>query len=519
MILESEQALLRPAASPLLPHQEEARSFALPRRGAMLAMDMGTMKTRTALEIVLERGHRRCLVLCPLSVVPVWPNEIRKHGLSEHLRCLVLDNGTTKTKAKLAEGFVRECGTQPWLIVTNYESAWRGDLARLLQRLQLDCLVCDESHRLKSPWGKASVFVWRLSQGVPWRLALTGTPMPHSPLDLYAQFRFLCPNVFGLNFNAFKKRYAVYALDALKQKIEEAQQNIAAGKDVEDNKAVLAPLQESLRSKPDFLQHQLVGWKNQEELTQKFYENSFRVKKEDVLSLPPAVHQTRYCTLSSKAQLVYDSLENSLAADVGKGLVTPANALVRLLRLQQVTSGYVTTDEAAQVFLDEAKQDCLTDVLEDLPAQEPVVVFCRFQHDLDAAARAALALERKPRELSGRLNQLAAWQNGAGSVLAVQVQSGGLGVDLTRAAFCVYFSLGFSLGDYEQSLARLHRPGQQRSITYVHLLAKNTIDEKVYEMLAERKAVIEGVLDQLKKDRGYTCGQSETISGSPATAR
>ena len=80
----------------------------------------------------------------------------------------------------------------------------------------------------------------------------------------------------------------------------------------------------------------------------------------------------------------------------------------------------------------------------------------------------------------------------------VGVGAGGVGVDLSRSAYCVYYSLGFSLGDYEQSLARLHRPGQNRSVSYLHLTAKNTVDEKVYDALQKRADVIEEILSEIK---------------------
>ena len=98
-------------------------------------------------------------------------------------------------------------------------------------------------------------------------------------------------------------------------------------------------------------------------------------------------------------------------------------------------------------------------------------------------------------------------QAGKATVLAVQIQSGGTGIDLTRARYCVYLSAGYSLGDYEQSLARVHRPGQSRSVHYYHLVAQGTVDEKVYEALRNRKQVVESVLS------GITTNQEEHTDG------
>lgn len=85
-------------------------------------------------------------------------------------------------------------------------------------------------------------------------------------------------------------------------------------------------------------------------------------------------------------------------------------------------------------------------------------------------------------------------------ILAVQIQAGGVGIDLTRASYSIYYSVGFSLGDYEQSLARVHRPGQTRNVVYIHLVAEQTIDEKVYRALSEKKNVVEAVIEESKKE-------------------
>lgn len=429
----------------------------------MLALDMGVGKSKVAVDLVVNREHKLTLILCPLSVVSVWPKQFALHA-GMPVRVCALDRGTVRQKADRAAAFVNACRSDghAGAVVLNYDAAWRAPFAGWSGTVPWDCLILDESHRLKSPAGKASMFCWRLSQHVSYRMALTGTPMPHSPLDVYAQYRALDPSIFGLNYHAFKQRYAVLG---------------------------------------GYEGKQVIGFQNVEELNSKVYRIAFRVGRE-VLDLPEAVHQTRLCQLGPKAMRIYRQIESAFAAEVEAGSVTASNALVKLLRLQQVTSGYVRTDDGADTFLDEAKVAALADVLDDLPSDEPTVVFCRFRHDLEQVRRTAAALGRTCRELSGAQNDLAQWQaESGGSVLAVQIQSGGVGIDLTRARYAIYYSLGFSLGDYLQSLARLHRPGQTRSVVYVHLLAENTIDEQVMRRLELRQEVVEGILQLIKERR------------------
>jgi SNF2 family DNA or RNA helicase len=410
-------------------------------------------KSKVVIDLIQNLDLQRVLILCPLSVVSVWPNQFDVHGDKDCQHILALDDDyTVKDKAKeVAEALTR---TYACAVITNYESAWREPLSDILTWIEWDLVVLDESHRIKAPGGKASRFVCKLK--ATRKLCLTGTPMPHSPLDLYAQFRFLDPGVLGTSYVNFRARYAVMG---------------------------------------GYENHQVIGFANQDELAAKFDSLAYRVAADDVLDLPPVQDIERTCALGKDARRVYEDLKAEMIAGVRSGVVTAANALVKLLRLQQISSGYVVDDEDHVIELDTAKRDLLRDVLEDLPPNEPVVVFGRFHHDLDMVHEVCESLERKHCELSGRHNNLASWQRGNFDVLAVQIQSGGVGVDLSRARYAIYLSVGYSLGDYQQSRARLHRPGQTRPVVYYHLIATNTIDRDVYRALNDKRDAVEVVLE------------------------
>jgi SNF2 family DNA or RNA helicase len=241
----------------------------------------------------------------------------------------------------------------------------------------------------------------------------------------------------------------------------------------------------------------VVGYANLDELNRKFYSITFACGK-DVLDLPPEMHVTHTCQLGAEARKAYRSLERDLIAEVQAGEVTAANALVKLLRLQQITGGHIRTDDGHDIQVDSSKMNLLRDVFEDIAPEEPVVVFCRFHQDLEAVHRVSSETGRRSLELSGRKDELRAWQASEAPVLAVQIDSGGVGVDLTRARYAIYYSLGFSLGSYEQSLARIHRPGQTRPVEYIHLLLEGTVDEKVMNALACRSDVVNSVLQQMR---------------------
>lgn len=475
--------------TPLWKHQVEALEFIYDKPGAMLAMDMGTGKTLVAIaRIASDPTMARILILCPLSVVGVWKAEFEKHAARE-FHVPELGRSSVKQKTKKATEALADASTDhPVVIVINHEGSWRdpfGPIHNAAGRLvspglalgtEWDMVVVDESHRAKMPGGRFSMFLRRLRGKARNRLTLTGTPMPHSPLDVYAQYRFLDPEIYGTSNHAFKGKYAVMG---------------------------------------GYERHEVIGFQNLDDLRKRFYSIAFEAKKGSVLDLPPVVHEERFCDLGTKAAKVYRDLEDQLYAEVDSGTITPANAMVSLLRLRQITGGYVKNDEGELIKLDDSKAKLLADVFKDLPRSESVlpspfrmglpeappervVVFAQFTSDLRIIETATLANGWRYGEVSGRQKDL----TDAGKfpddveVLGVQIQAGGVGIDLSRAHYAIYFSVGFSLGDYEQSLARLDRPGQDHKVTYIHLLARKTVDSVVYTALRKRSDVIKEVLNQ-----------------------
>lgn len=455
-------------------HQRNAFHFVAPKPGAMLNLAPGTGKTKIAVDLMIARKTKVNLVLCPLAVIrDVWDTQVVEHAGGHKVKVLALDSGSVLQKAKKAREFIDLSSQLGFIavVVINYESAWRKDFARFAESVGWDMLILDESHRVKSPKGKTSMFVRRLARKASWRLALTGTPAPHSPLDLWSQIDAVAPGVLPASFHAFRARYAVLG---------------------------------------GFEGKQVVAFRDLGDLSEKVGRVTFKAGNE-VLDLPDAIHQRRSFELPKKAKAAYDSLERDLYAYLDSGEVSVRNALEKVLRLQQFTGGWVKYDGEDELQrLHTAKEDALVEVLSDLPADEPVVVFSRFWSDLDSTHSAVERVGRSSFEISGRRRGLADWKAAeGGEVLAAQIQAGGVGVDLTRSRYVVYFSVGYSLGDYLQSLARVHRPGQGRSVVYYHLVGRGTIDEKVYAALLKRQNVVEKVIGEL--GAGYDTGLDPDI--------
>ncbi len=475
-------------------HQRRAFHAARGQTAYLLAIGMGGGKSRVAVDLIRDQGDQRVLIICPKNVVGVWPKQFGLYGDTDSYTVVAPRKGPRggelslpqRAKAiKAALDAQQTVHANPIVVVVNYESAWREPLAKLLLGTQWDRVILDESHRIKSANGKAAKFCATLASRARRRLALTGTPMPHSPLDVFGQYKFLDPGIFGNSFVTFRRRYAI---------LEE-----------------LTYVQPFLNPVTGELEYpvQVIGYQNEPELAEKTYRIAFRIADEELdaaLGLEAPIHETRSVTLSPAARKVYSELEEELYTKLATGEVTVGNALTRLLRLQQVTSGHLGGVESVNdagvverhvVEIDTAKRGELLDLLEDVKPGDPVVVVTRFTHDLDSVEWVAGKLGRTYGELSGRRRDALTDDSTLApgiEIAGVQIQSGGVGVDFTASHICVLYSVGFSLGDYDQVLKRTHRPGQSHRVAYYHLIAEDTVDEKVYAALKARKNVVEYVL-------------------------
>lgn len=430
-----------------------------PGGGSLLALDMGCGKSAVAAHIIANHPKhlKRVLIVSPFSVMDVWPFQLETHTDNSGMLVRVLNDKTMNNKiiAALKTMDLAEARKKQAVLVINYESSWRPEFARLVYENDFHLIVADEVHRIKSVSGKASKFFEKASHVCSRHLGLTGTPLPHSPMDAFGSFRFIDPGVYGVSYMRFRAKYAIMG---------------------------------------GFNNKQVVSYQNEDEFNKRFYSVSYRVLSEEVQDLPEKISVVRTAALDGKEQDLYESMDRDFCALVMDEVITADNALVKLLRLQEITSGFLD-----QMPIGTTKRRLLYDVLEDIPPDEPVVVFGLFKRDLQVIREVAEEHHRSYAELSGNAHELDVWQRGEANVLGVQIRSGREGVDFTRSKYCIYYSKNFSLGDFLQSQKRIHRPGQKRNCTYIHLVIKNSVDEKILKALENKEEVIESILKQIKQ--------------------
>ena len=451
-------------------HQQQALDFVLSHPASYLHMGMGLGKSRVAVEALDNLTAKRVLVLSPkAAVASVWPGQFEQWGTRPWIVAAEI-KGSLSKRLTVVDRKLVHAGDAPVAVVLNWDAIRSEAVEVWIKRQGFDAVICDEMHKCKNPNGKTAKAAARITAKIPRRIALSGTPMPHDALDIWAQFRALDSTVLGTSFFSFKHRYTILG---------------------------------------GYQGREVKGFKRMDYLAAQLARITFQPKPEDVeLDLPPEIHETIRVDLCPKARKAYTSLESDFVAGVEGGTINASNALVQLLRLQQLTSGTAVIDRGegpdgevirSAVEIDTSKADALREIIEG--TDEPVVVFGVFRTDMMAVASVG---GDQVAELSGRVDELADWQAGRKRILAVQIATGSEGIDLTRARYAVYLSTGFNLGTYLQSEKRVHRPGQKKPVTYYHIVSRDTVDEKVRGALRARHSVVGSILSMISNPEPQT---------------
>jgi hypothetical protein len=447
-----------------------------------LFWEMGVAKTKPVIDTIghlFESGEiNGALVLAPKAVAPNWTNdEIPDHFGVEPGRYRVFLWDTSKANGKgyqerLAE-FLATPADMLAILVMSYDAIMterkkgtaRGVLKgkEAAKKLLVDrrCMfVLDESARIKGPDTKRTKRVMAAGKHAPFRRIMTGTPVPNSPFDVYTQLKFLDPDVWKKmgcgTFAAFKAMFGVW--------IEHERK---------DN---------GQRFK------QLVDYQNLAILNKVVDRMGERLLKDDVLDLPPKLYDKRTFNMSPEQKRLYDELKREFIIWLDNGdMITAPLAITRMLRLQQVTSGYCPTDDGATLRLTpNARLTCLMDLLEDVPHQ--AIIWAKFQDDIDQISEAigsdsCVVYDGRVSQ-TDRETRRAAFKAGDVQYFVANPAAAGEGLTLHMAKTVVYYNSTYKLGDRLQSEDRAHRAGMDdKPVNYIDLVAIGTIDLAILRAL------------------------------------
>lgn len=463
-------------------HQRQALSIGAERASFGYLMEMGTGKSKVLIDniahLCMQRRISFALIIAPKGVYRNWvAKEIPEH-LTDSIPRRVIRWVANPSKTQREElQSVSKAFDGLTVFVMNVEafSTVKGKTAGewLAKNFgERGLIAIDESTTIKNPKAKRTKTLLKIAAGFKYRRILTGSPVTKSPMDIYAQFEFLGPRLLKLDsFYAFQGRYCV--------------------------------MHRRTMGRHSF--NQVVGYRYLDELTDLVDQHSFRVLKKDCLDLPEKTFVARYVSLTDEQIKMYEQLRTLAMTMLDNGeLVTAPAVVTQLLRMQQVLSGHLKTDDGEMVYFPSRRMDALLEIMEEHGGK--AIVWSRFRYDIQqitaalnkAFGEGSAAAYYGDTSDEERNNIVRDFQNPDHPLrfFVGNQATAGYGLTLTEADLVVYFANSFSLEHRLQSQDRVHRIGQRRAVTYIDLITPETIDEKIVESLRNKIEIGAKVLNE-----------------------
>jgi SNF2 family DNA or RNA helicase len=449
-------------------------------------MEMGTGKSKVLIDniaMLYDKGKiNGALIVAPKGVYQNWFDiEIPNHMPTHIEKKMVLWKASFMKDNKIVSKEVDalfETGTDLHILVMNVESLSTKNGVTFANKF-LSChetlMAIDESTTIKNPDAIRTRSIVQLGKSAKYRRILTGSPVTKSPLDLYKQCEFLNEGLLDYtSYYAFKTRYSVLRTANF------------GGRSVQI----------------------VVGYKNLDELSQRIEQFSYRVLKEDCLDLPSYSFTKRIIQLSKEQKKIYDSMKQLALAQLDGKLMTTATALVQLMRLHQITCGHFKSDDGTVQKIKNERLDALMDILSEV--ENKAVIWAHYKHDIEIIVEAikkeygpdsyVTYYGDTPSEIRQNNIKLFQDENSKVRFLIGTPQTGGYGITLTAGNVMIYYSNGYDLEKRTQSEARINRAGQKRKMTYIDIIAEDTVDEKIVEALRKKVDIASKVMGEELKE-------------------
>lgn len=494
-----------------VPFDHQKKAFLLSKDSEFYGyfMEMGTGKTKVVIDngaYLFALNKINCLmILAPNGVHSQWireqlpthmPDWCGYHGYiyraSDKNSLKEIDKIFSNLDGKSAEDQHLNLTVVAFNIDALSNDKGRRYIERFLKHFRC-MMVIDESVRIKTPGSLRSKAALKFSPMAKYRRIMSGAPVTKGYEDLYAQLKFLHPDVLGFNsFYTFRNYHCVMG---------------------------------------GFESRQVVGYRPNavKELEDKIAAYTFRVTKKECLDLPDKIYMTRIIELTPEQEELYDKLEDELAIDMRtlknikdhNDVSDPSahqaadaalmSAITRMLRMQQVCCGHFVIehedgDKKTQEIIDipSKRIDTLIECIQE--AQGKVIVWSRFIHDLlkissrlreEKIGHVTYHGDVKQQDREANIDTFRSKPDC--KVFLAQPASGGTGLNLAVADTVIYFSNDFNADTRWQSEDRAHRIGQKNNVTYIDLVSSGTMDDEILDSLRNKKNLADALLDNPRK--------------------
>ena len=457
-------------------HQKKALEMSWDKEVFAYFMEMGTGKSKVLIDniaMLYNAGKiNGALIVAPKGVYKNWfDSEIPTH-MPDYIE-KKMGLWRTKPDDKALKPLF-STGAELHILIMNVEafSTKKGvEFAAKFLASHTTLMGIDESTTIKNPSAKRTQNILKLSKHTKYRRILTGSPVTKSPLDLFSQCYFLDPFLLDQSsYYVFRTRYAVC------RKIN------VSGRSVEI----------------------VVGYRNLGELSDKLKEFSYRVLKDDCLDLPKKTFVKRTVELTDEQKKLYKQMKQEAIAFLNGKMVTSATVITQLMRLHQITCGHFTSNDGEVQDVKSNRIGQLMDVLEEMEGK--AVIWAHYRYDIRKIVEAiskkygekAVVTYYGDTSTDDRQKAITQIQDPESPVRFIvgTPQTGGYGITLTGASTMIYYSNGYDLEKRMQSEARIDRIGQEKPMTYIDLIAEDTIDTKIVTSLRNKVNIASEIMGE-----------------------
>ena len=453
-------------------HQLEGVEYGLKYDRWFLGDEQGLGKSKQVIDIAVARkvmyGYRFCLIVCGVNTLKWnWVNEIHTHSkedayiLGQRRKGTKIRIGSTKDKLEDLKLMYDIKEPHPYFIITNVESFRDKNIADTISDLCKKGIIgmcaADEMHKMKNPTAQQTKGFLKC---LPYcRIGMTGTPLMNSPMDLYVILKWLGYESHA--FYSFKQHYCVMG---------------------------------------GYGGYEIVGYKNLDQLTAQVREIMLRRLKSEVLDLPEKIYVDDIVDMDGKQAVMYKEVEAGLKADYINGDIDLTNPLSALIRLRQ-TTGYPGI--LSETITESAKLDRMEEIVENcISNDEKVIIFSNWTQMTDAICNKLKSVGYEVGVITGETPDISrqeivdVFQNSSDlKVLVGTIGAMGTGLTLTAATTVIFVDEPWNKALFDQAVDRAHRIGQKNNITIYSIMCKDTIDERIHNLIYKKGAMSDAIID------------------------
>lgn len=423
-------------------HQVRMMELILRKKKCFIFSEVGTGKSKSVIDaaanLAIKGIIRKVLVVSPASIMANFKNEVKIH--SNYEACLIQGPMTDRI-------FLLKHSDMCLFSIINYDVLQK--LKDHLIKANFDMVIFDEVHKLKNKQAVQSKAAFEISKNIPYRIGISGTIICNSYEDIFMPYKVVDPSIFGESYTQYKNSYLQMG---------------------------------------GYCDYSVIGYKREGELKKLIASNSILFKIREIKDLPPEVSIVKEFEMTPETARIYKNVKNEMMIEYKDTQRPVINALERIMRLCQITSGFTINNEGDYQDISSEKIEILREVISEIDGK--VIVFCHYRHSIDRVKKLCEEENWSSMIFDGRTKDKSIYKEfneGDCKVWIAQLQTSA-GYSIPNAKYAIFYELDHSRVNHQQSKGRNLRlsGSEDGSCFYIYLFAKDTIDREIFEILKDK---------------------------------